>query len=154
MIWFSSIFKAKPKPARRRVVNVATLHSLLQSSTSGLRSQTHAIRLSDRDYASVTRAEVERIARQVWEPWVRDIADCDDQALFLTAACRKAAFAEGGHIPWGVGFIFTAGENAHAYTWALVLTTSDTLQINFFDQTTGQWLPAQELDKPITLTFG
>lgn len=157
MEWFSSIFKPR-KPKRRRVVTAGTLFTLLNSATKNKRSGTHALRLSDRDYASVTRDEVEQVAAKCWEPWVRDIADCDDQALVLVVACRKAAFSEthaqAMRIPWGVGFIFTAGESAHAYTWALVQGDDNILSIEFYDQTARKWCKADELDTPITLTVG
>lgn len=157
MAWFSSIFQ-KRTPIRRRVIGAGTLYALLDTAMRPLRGPNHAIRLSDRDYASVTRAEVEQVAAKCWEPWVRDVADCDDQALVLTVACRKAAFSEtsaqSARVPWGVGFIFTAGEKAHAYTWALVQGKDNLLSVEFYDQTARVWTKPTDLDKPITLTVG
>ena len=153
MSFFSSIFKRKA-PQRRRVVSAPTLAMLLNRAVEGLTGPRHALRLSDKQIASVTRREVETVAAKAWKPWVQEIADCDDQALALVVACREAAYAEGGHVPWGVGFIFTAGEHPHAYTWALTEDKDGDLAIEFYDQTAGRWVRRDELDTPITLTLG
>lgn len=155
MSWFSSIFKRKARTVkRRRVISPATLHTLLRHALEGLRGPNCVIRLSDRQYASVTRDEVQTQARRVWKPWVEEIADCDDQALSVMLACREMAFSE-GMVPFAVGYLATAGEEAHAYTWCLLHDERDgTLQIAFYDQTEGVWASADTMDRPVTLVFG
>ena len=152
MSWFSNIFKKST--VRRRVVGPDTLQTLLLRGLHDLRSASFALRLSDRDYCTVTRAEVENVARRVWKPWVKDVADCDDQALVLVTACREAAFTEGGTIPWGVGFMLTAGPKAHAYTWALTQNAKGECAIEFYNQTSATWEGVGQLDCPVTLIFG
>jgi len=138
----------KPKPARV-VVSANEIGTAITGALHGMLTCTP--RLADDFYTLTTQDEVKRIACKAWEPWVAQTDDCDDQAFAVKHYANREAYDLGLKHPLALGFMWSAGDKAHAYTLAVCTDAHALLAVHVYNQTSGFWEAVSTLDKPITL---
>ena len=142
-----SFLKPKPK-VPRQTLSSSALEARLRMHLHEPWGERTKVIATDRAYLTTTREEVERIAKQAWLPW-RETAvgggSCEIQCfkLIVTAFEEAMKLRLPGRL--AIYAALTEGDKAHAYIVAELSAT----QVVIYDQTSGQFIDADEMDAPI-----
>ena len=130
------------KPAQipvRRVLDVATMHTLLAGRIKDHTQTNYRPVWTKERAACVTSSDIEAASRKSFAPWKKNVWECEDQARSLIEAAQRRGANEGHTLALGMVFgdppCQFQDDSRHVYVFGIYTDGS----VSFYDPTAQLW---------------